>query len=740
MLGTEPKRPWYRPTPDRFLVGLLMAQGGLLLADRFFLFGLSRGDLWNVQLAAGLVCGVVLVGLLWLVVGLLLRRRCQFGIRSMLLLTVAVAIPGSWYAVWIRNGQRQAAALADVRETHSRIFGGRPHRQIRNGSEAVTTRPSPRDVIVGISFAVEEDLGCGCCYGNAACDVSDDELGRLARFYRLERLEVPDAEITDAGLAHLSGLKNLRYLDLSGNPITHAGLAHLRGLRKLEHLDLSRTGITDAGFVHLGALENLQRLDFGFTAATGAEVKRLAACKAFKQCGGGSRSHALLSAEGACAFNELKGLEELHGLVARPASRGSSGESLEFDGHPKLRVIALENGLHLESVRLSNLPALEQARLGVGLCIHRVPWPGARELNWKPRTCTACSPDVETLQLENLPSLESLTVVNAHHLSLHNVPKLTAVGLCGVVEEEHIREIGRLSQLRILGVQVERFSNPDLFSELGRLPHLEELSISGEGLTDASLAILEGFPALKRLSLPSAGFSGHGLTHLGHLKSLEHLALGRFRDSGQPLFRLNELRCMKYISLLGAEMDTLKLVDMPNLDSINLWCPEIGMLKLADMPNLERLSINGGRVGTLELANLPRLADLRMQNGPAVRRLSVKNLASLRHLSLDEPAADRPLEHVELEQLPALTHLRLPGNWRKPLLTDDCFEHVGTFVSLSSLEIRNSLITDRTIERLTGLPRLRRVDMHNTHTTEAAANRLREAGPAGIHVNQSGPR
>lgn len=52
----------------------------------------------------------------------------------------------------------------------------------------------------------------------------------------------------------------------------------------------------------------------------------------------------------------------------------------------------------------------------------------------------------------------------------------------------------------------------------------------------------------------------------------------------------------------------------------------------------------------------------------------------------------------------------------------------------------HSRVTDRTIERLMRLPRLQRALLHNTRTTEAAAERLRRADARRIQVFQSGPR
>jgi len=718
MWNSESKRPKYRLQPDHFLIGILAAQGGLLVADRFYLCGLTRGDLWNVQLAAGLVGGVVSVGLLWLFAGLLLRRSPQFGLRCLLLLTVAAAIPSGWYALWIKNGGRQEQALADVREIQTRICSGKPHRQIRYGHEALTTRPGVRQSVVGISFAVEEDLGCGCCYGDARSDVSDDDLNRLACLYELERLEVPDAKITDAGLARLRGLKNLRELDLRGNPITDAGLRHLRGLTNLQRLDLSQTEITDAGFMHLAALKNLQQLDFGSTRATGTGMKHLAGLSAFKQCGDSRFGGALLSVPGVGTFNDLQHLEELHGRIVQLALPGLANDAVELEGLAKLRIIDLENSLELKQVRFANLPALETVQIRAGPCVHCVSY-GVPKAPPKPMTCTECSREVQTLLLENLPKLQTLTIENIHRLVLRNTPSLTRVHIVGIAEKEHLRELGQVAALQSLGVNVKRFSSPEDLFELRRLPHLEQLAITGSGLNDASLAVLESFPALKHLSLPAADFSGQGLANLRHLKELEDLSIGRFRDAGEPL---------------------AGLAGLSRLRSLHVSYAEIGTLRLVGLPNLERISIRGGRIGALELEDLPNAEWLRLENETSVRRLSVKDLPKLRSLSFRSSEAKMPLEHVALEQLPSLMTIRLPGDFRKPLLTDECLEHVDTFINLADLDVKNSRVTDRTIERLMQLPCLKSVDLYNTHTTEAAANRLREEGPVGIRVNQSGPR
>ena len=214
MAEAKPKQPWYRPTPDRLLVMLVLVQLGIILADRNYWFGLTRGDLRNIQLGGVLIGVAVLIGSLGMVLSFLTRQRIgfRFRIRSLLLLTLAATIPCGWYAAWKRDGDRQRKALAEVRSIQARILEGPVHRQPRYETKPLTTVPGPRTVVVGVSFAAEEDLGCGCCYGDVPSDVSDDDLGHLVDLHRLERLEVPDAKVTDSGLAHLRDLKCLRNL------------------------------------------------------------------------------------------------------------------------------------------------------------------------------------------------------------------------------------------------------------------------------------------------------------------------------------------------------------------------------------------------------------------------------------------------------------------------------------------------------------------------------------------------
>lgn len=110
-------------------------------------------------------------------------------------------------------------------------------------------------------------------------NLGDEELGALARFPRLEILDLnwrrrpgqnerPGGEerhITDAGLEALGGIPSLRVLVLSGNPgVKGPGLRHLSGLPRLERLSLAHMDTADRHLAILRALPSLRYLDLSY--------------------------------------------------------------------------------------------------------------------------------------------------------------------------------------------------------------------------------------------------------------------------------------------------------------------------------------------------------------------------------------------------------------------------------------------------------------------------------------------
>ncbi|MGO9270418.1 MAG: hypothetical protein ACLQOO_09230, partial [Terriglobia bacterium] len=105
MTDSASKPRWYRPTPDHFVIGLLVVECVLWLSDRFQWPTWHKGYAVLIAVAA---VGVVFVAmLLRFIVALVFRWRFQFSIRSLLVLVVVVAIPCSWLPVEMKAAREQ---------------------------------------------------------------------------------------------------------------------------------------------------------------------------------------------------------------------------------------------------------------------------------------------------------------------------------------------------------------------------------------------------------------------------------------------------------------------------------------------------------------------------------------------------------------------------------------------------------------------------------------------------------
>jgi len=241
-------RRWYHITPDRFLIGLLGVLVLLWLSEWFGWFPLNDRKGYTVLIAVATTAGGLLLMVAWFVLALLFRRKFQFGIRSLLVLVVIVAIPSSWFSVKMRAAQRQREAVESINDRgpvwidYDRGFG--------NGSIGIgliynsvpPDPPWPRRVlgddffrdVVKIVFVSSQDF-------------SDNDVRHLKSLPKLEALVLYDCDCSDASLENLKGLTNLRTVFLDNAPVTDDGLRHLKRLKNLDYLGLMNTQVTDEG-------------------------------------------------------------------------------------------------------------------------------------------------------------------------------------------------------------------------------------------------------------------------------------------------------------------------------------------------------------------------------------------------------------------------------------------------------------------------------------------------------------
>jgi hypothetical protein len=213
----EPR--WFFPTPGRLLVVLLTVEGFLWLSE--WLQWTSKG--WPVLIAVAAVGAFLLVMLGWFVLALLFHWRFQFSILSLLVLTVAVALPCGWLATEMKQATKQREVVEGIGQVHGWVC---------------------------YDFQVDPS-GCWTPDATPAAptwlrDLLGDDL-----FLDVIWVTLKSSEVTDAGLEHLKGLAKLQRLSVSYTKVSDAGLEHLKGLTHLRLLDLWGTKVTDAGVKRL---------------------------------------------------------------------------------------------------------------------------------------------------------------------------------------------------------------------------------------------------------------------------------------------------------------------------------------------------------------------------------------------------------------------------------------------------------------------------------------------------------
>ena len=318
---------WYRFTPDRLILALLPVEGVLWLSERFQWFGFNQHKGWTVLIAVASVGVFLLLMLLWFLAALVFRLQFQYSIRSLLVLTVAVALPFSWLAVELKQARGQAAAVEAIVKLHGRVwydyyFVASSHLVPNAQPEPVWLRKLLGDhffrsvTSAGLFGTQITDAGLEHLTAMTKLDafarrhsghgrragapqevdptgsvvarrtqITDAGLEYLGGMTKLDTLDLDGTRVTDAGLEHLMGLTQLKGLYLRGTRVTDAGLERLKGLTRLEGLYLNGRQITDAGLEHLMGMAQLQYLALADTRVTDAGLEHLMGLTQLKELG-----------------------------------------------------------------------------------------------------------------------------------------------------------------------------------------------------------------------------------------------------------------------------------------------------------------------------------------------------------------------------------------------------------------------------------------------------------------------
>ena len=253
----------FSPTPAWLIYGLLVVEGLLCLSERFQWPAWHKG---SAVLTAVAVVGVVMIVMLgWFALALIFRWRFQFSIRSLLVLTVAVAVPGSWLAAEMKKAMQQREAVEMLRAAGFKVYydweldedGYRDPRKQCNWPAWL--REFVGDDMLATAVKVETQPGM---------------IGGFGGFSMFLH-----SEISDNQLSILRRLADLRHLDLSGMPIMTSRLTCLEGLTELETLRLNQHEINDEGLASLPELPKLKKLFIGEGRVTGTALAHFASFK-----------------------------------------------------------------------------------------------------------------------------------------------------------------------------------------------------------------------------------------------------------------------------------------------------------------------------------------------------------------------------------------------------------------------------------------------------------------------------
>ena len=173
-------------------------------------------------------------------------RRFRFGLRALLLATLAVAMVFSW----IHRGRDQRAAVRHMFASNPGAALLYDYEVTQDGTLQQPGEPPGPEWL-------RERLGVDHLSSIVGADLfypTDADLTRLARFPKLRRLHLErSVDLTDAGMKQLAQLTSLRLLVLGeADQVTDAGLLQLASLKQLSTLRLDRgRRMTPAGIEQL---------------------------------------------------------------------------------------------------------------------------------------------------------------------------------------------------------------------------------------------------------------------------------------------------------------------------------------------------------------------------------------------------------------------------------------------------------------------------------------------------------
>ncbi|MHC4878921.1 MAG: LamG-like jellyroll fold domain-containing protein [Planctomycetota bacterium] len=554
----------------------------------------------------------------------------------------------------------------------------------------------------------------------------------IEKLTQLEALWLKNMKLNDSAVPHLQKLTNLRDLQIQNSGISKQGVEQLRQSLRLADIKSDHGVFESAATVNRRAAEWILKHDGNVivrSLSTGGD-KGVKAGETLPDSPFHLVQINLNKTAPEDEFANLAGLTELEGAFINYFPLTDAALAHLKDS-TKLRSLHLEGtqitteGLDI----LQNFPALESLQLPAGQTDAVVPkLLTAKRLKrlgvgFKSERVSSLS------QLSELDQLESLRLlyvdVTADSSSpgslqfLQQLPNLTSFGLARCkVSTQCLRKLAKLNRLRELSLR-DNFVEPDTLKELGQFLHLDSLTVTGAGLTDASTGLFDNLTNLKLLHVLKNELSPEGIATLR--KSLPGCRIesdhGTFEATAPKPY--TPPTTDGYSDRKLAEL-AVKIGGLAEVQD-NAAGTKSHVKPSEELPKqpFRLISIQFESAITPDQAG--QIAELSGNLRPFKGSESKQRGLSRLTLSATE------IDDSVIRRLSGLQTARLVVDQTN--ISDQALVTIGKFEILILLRLKGTSITDKGLVHLEGLKSLRDLDLSETRVTETGVTRLSQALP-----------
>ncbi len=504
------------------------------------------------------------------------RRWLQYGLRSLLALTLAVALLMAWWNQFRRPYGRQRTATDQL---------------VKLGATVETKAKGPAwlALLLGKDYVEVERIAFdGMMFDprffRGPNAVKPDQLACLAKMLSVRRLdisEIPGA-LDDQTYETIGKIPRVEALVMDGTRVSHIGIARLKSIAGLSELSLRAChSIDDRACEALSSFQDLESLDLEFTPVTD---------------------------DGMRALTRLPRLRELRLCFTGVSPKAAS----ILVACPRLESLAFDCGQYQPgSIEFKNYPALKELAIGTS---------GSHWLH--------TYVDYTNLLVEDMPCLEKLEVwqrVNGSAV-LQRLPQFTTCYLYDVGEKTVLADLPALQHF-----STEKYRSQLEHQELwtNRVGHLRTLAASGAHFMNPPGEWLD---SLEEVRLWSCSFRDCPARPLTRLSSLEFgpndTPHGSLRDDmarNELLTALLQAPNMQDLSVSNVTLARSDLQLCTQLTNLSLKDVEICDADLGFLTAMPKAA-------TVSLVRLPSLPVDSLQH--------LASLPALQSLYIDQPQWD----------------------------------------------------------------------------------------------------